>query len=216
MTILFWNVDTQYDFMRDDEEYRGKLPVQGAKEIESTLEYITRLAEQKDIKVINTADKHNDSTKEISDDPDLVNTFPEHCMEGTKGMEYVPATNPKDPYVIDWKDDTFDKERVLGTRNIVIYKDKFSAFEGNPHTRDVLETINPDKVIVYGVATNVCVNYAVQGLADSGREVYVVTDAIKELPNIPLEDTLGVWEEKGVNMISSEDLGRLIENYKDG
>ncbi len=71
---LFWNVDTQYDFMNDDPnaEYAGKLPVPGATEIKSELESLTDLAEQEGIQVVNTADWHHPSDDEISDDPDEV------------------------------------------------------------------------------------------------------------------------------------------------
>ena len=31
MKTIFWNVDTQYDFMRDDESFKGGLPVSGAR-----------------------------------------------------------------------------------------------------------------------------------------------------------------------------------------
>ena len=39
--------------------------------------------------VIFLEDEHDESTEEISDTPDFVNTFPEHCMKGTPGAETV-------------------------------------------------------------------------------------------------------------------------------
>ncbi len=44
--LIFWNVDTQYDFMRPD----GKLYVQDAEQIEPNLEYLTRLAAERNIR----------------------------------------------------------------------------------------------------------------------------------------------------------------------
>ena len=42
-----------------------------------------------------------------------------------------------------------------------------------------------DTAIVYGVAGNVCVKYAVDGLREREFQVVVITDAVKDLPGIP-------------------------------
>ena len=55
MKIIFWNVDTQKDFMNKD----GKLYVQGAEEIKSNLKRLTNLAKAYNITVVNTGDYHN-------------------------------------------------------------------------------------------------------------------------------------------------------------
>ena len=41
-----------------------------------------------------------------------------------------------------------------------------------------------------------------------GKEVYVVKDAIKELPKIPLP--FDFWEKKGVKMITLAELKKMI------
>jgi len=206
MRTIFWNVDTQYDFMRED----GALPVKDAKKIESNLEALTRIAEYRGIKVVNTADWHNEYTKEISGKPDFRTTFPNHCMQKTRGAEYVPATQPKYPYVIDWQEEGFDPEQVLENRNVILYKDDFDIFKGNKHAEEVLKLIKPERAIVYGVATNVCVDFAVRGLLARGIQVYVPTDAIKELPGLPLEETLKEWKEAGAKLIKIEDVARCF------
>lgn len=190
MKTIFWNVDTQYDFMRAD----GKLNVKDAEQIEGNLETITKLAANEHIQVVNTADWHYHNSTELSDKPDYMQTFPEHCMAGTPGAAYVAATNPITAYVVDWQDETFDQAKVEQSRNIIIRKDAFDVFTGNKHTDAIVEMINPDRVIVYGVASNVCVDQAVEGLKARGKEVYVVQDAIKELPGLPLEATLEKWQ----------------------
>ena len=62
MKTIFWNVDTQYDFMRA----KGKLYVSEAEKIETNLAQLTSLAKTNGIKVVNTADWHNKHSKEIS------------------------------------------------------------------------------------------------------------------------------------------------------
>jgi len=64
--------------------------------------------------------------------------------------------------------------------------------------------------VVYGVATNVCVNYAVVGLKERGIDVYAVVDAIKELPGLPLKEVLNSWENSGVNLIITEEVANVV------
>ena len=64
-------------------------------------------------------------------------------------------------------------------------------------------------MVVYGVTTNVCVNDAIVGLSDKVEKVYVIEDAIKELPNIPLP--FDNWKKLGVKMIQLIDLVEMLE-----
>jgi len=195
MKIVFLCVDAQNDFMKKD----GKLYIQNAEVIHKTIGDLTLMAEENDITVINTADWHNKDSKEISNDPDFIDTFPKHCMADTKGAEFILEANPMNPLVIPY-DQPLDnqKEDLLEfASEIIIQKDKFDVFEGNPHTERILELVNPDVVFVYGVATNVCVDAAVMGLLKRNYNTYVVIDAIKELPNL-LNQTVIKWATNGV------------------
>ena len=204
---IFWNVDTQYDFMRDD----GKLSVPGAESIEPNLKRLTEYAREHDIKVVSTRDWHTPASREFSDTPDFVATFPPHCLEGTPGAEYVPATKPTNPYVIDWRDRKFDEREVHSRRDIVISKDAFDVFAGNPHTDTIVRTLKPERAVVYGVATNYCVNRAVQGLLERGVEVYVVQDAIKEIPNCDIKEFMDAqWKAKGVRLTSTDSIDEIV------
>ncbi len=219
MKAILWNVDTQYDFMRDDADYHGKLVVAKAHLIEPCLAQLTMLGEKYSLKVVNTADDHDSNTEEISANPDYRETFPEHCMRGTLGAEYVPATLPKNPLVIDWRGDTIDDAALLDYRNLVIRKDAFDVFKGkpwSPHADRMLDVVKPEIAIVYGVATNVCVDYAVKGLLDRHVRVFVPTDAIKELPEelsgVKLEAILESWKDykAGATLISTADVEPMI------
>jgi nicotinamidase/pyrazinamidase len=206
--ILFWNVDTQKDFI----EPQGKLYVPGAESIKKQLNQVTILAEKGNIRVVNTADYHFINSGELDKEPDMVNTFPEHCMAGSEGAEYIKETEPEFPTVFDWDKDylSFDELKDISQhRNIVIRKDAFDAFKGSPHTKKILEIIDPGVVFVYGVATNVCVHYAVIELAKRIPEVYVVKDAIKELPGIPLP--FERWAKLKVKMITVKELREMIK-----
>ncbi|MEK6933956.1 MAG: cysteine hydrolase family protein [Nanoarchaeota archaeon] len=208
MRTIFWNVDTQYDFMRSN----GKLYVQGAEQIEGNLTRLTKLAKAGEIKVVNTGDWHNKFSKEISANPDYITTYPEHCMQNTQGAEFVPATNPENPYAIDWQQHDFDVREVAKNRNIILYKDKFDVFTGTPHADRVVKLLSPERAIVYGVATNVCVNDAVLGLLERKIQVYVLLDAIKEIPNWPLP--YNTWKGRGAVLTTTDEIYRMLEERR--
>lgn len=204
---LFWNVDTQIDFVYP----RGKLYVQDAENLRPQWKKLTRLAAKKKIRVVNTADYHYPNSAELDTNPDFETTFPEHCMANTRGADFIKETDPEDAVIFDW-----DKEYLITPelfdpdkhRNFIIRKDAFDVFSGNPATEIILKNIKLDTVVVYGVTTNVCVDAAVKGLNRKVKNVYVVTDAIKELPNLPLP--FSDWEKKGVQLIQVKELEKML------
>ena len=139
---LFWNVDTQNDFVSPE----GKLYVQGAELLKPKWKKITQLAEMNSICVVNTADYHYSDSAELSSNPNFINTFPPHCMARTKGAEYIAETNPENPVVLNWDENfqnisaTIDREK---NKNIVIRKDTFDVFKGNPLTESILNFLAP-------------------------------------------------------------------------
>ena len=205
---IFWAVDCQRDFMLPT----GKLYVKGAEEIIPNLDKLTNYAKNKGLTVVNTADWHSKSSKELSDKPDFKTTFPPHCMIGEEGSDFINETYPKTLkrgyYILNHTDATINSDNFLFGRvkDIIILKDAFDVFEGNILAHDMVEFLNPDEIIVYGVATNVCVDKAVRGLAVRGFNVKVVVDAIKELPNIELDSIFNLWSFMGVDFITTEDI----------
>ncbi len=200
--LLFWNVDTQFDFMNP----AGKLYVPGSEMILPLLERLTLLAKECNIQVVNTADHHFPDAKELSDSPDFITTFPPHCMANSSGADYVEETQPDTPEFVHW-DRVYSEAEIhnlTASRNIVILKDVFDVFEGNPNTQKLVKALAPRKVFVYGVTTNVCVDCAVCGLAKQNIKVFVIEDAIKELPNIPLP--FEKWDALGVQRIKYDDI----------
>ncbi len=204
--VLFWNVDTQIDFI----EPEGKLYVTGAEALKPVLAEITQLAANLKIRVVNTCDYHQINSRELSASPDFRTTFPEHCIAGTTGAEFIAETKPDLPVIIKWDSQLAifaEFDDPVKYRNITIQKDDFDVFIGNPYTNKILDILNPEKVFVYGVTTNVCVDKAVSGLVGRGYEVYVIEDAIKELPQLPLP--FGQWKKSGVKLIPF----REIQHY---
>lgn len=207
---LFWNVDTQFDFISP----RGKLYVPGAELLKPNWAKLTQLAKSMSITVINTADWHFANSAELSSNPDFIATFPLHCMANTQGAELIEETAPENPFIIDWNKEmviNHDGQITSGKyRNFIIRKDAFDVFKGNRYTEDLLKLLSPEIVVVYGVTTNVCVNDAVIGLAKRVNRVIVVENAIKELPNIPLP--FENWKKLGVEMKSLDEVIGLFQS----
>ncbi|MBT3386208.1 MAG: cysteine hydrolase [Prolixibacteraceae bacterium] len=204
---LFWNVDTQKDFVKPN----GKLYVQDAEKLLPKWGKLTQLAKEYLIRVVNSADYHFYNSAELDSSPDFINTFPEHCMAGTKGAEFVKETRPEDPSIFDWNKEYLISPEFLDReiyRNFIIRKDIFDVFAGNPWTDKIIKIICPKIVLVYGVTTNVCVDFAVKGLVKRVDKVYVIEDAIKELPNIALP--FKEWKKLGVNIIQLEEVEKML------
>ena len=89
--IIFFAVDCQKDFI----EKKGALYIEGAETIKPNLKKLTEFAKKNNIFVVNTADYHFPGDKELSDKPDLVNTFPPHCMFDSKGhiLKYLGSSS---------------------------------------------------------------------------------------------------------------------------
>lgn len=205
---LFWNVDTQIDFIYP----RGKLYVKDAEKLRPQWERLTLLAKEKSIRVVNSADFHYANSAELDSSPDFIKTFPEHCMAGSRGADFIKETDPEEPVIFDWDKEyliTFDLFDSVKYRNYIIRKDAFDVFTGSPYTEIVLSRLKPETVVVYGVTTNICVDFAVKGLKKREKDVYVVEDAIKELPGIPLP--FDDWKERGVKFITLAGLENLIK-----
>lgn len=207
--IIFWNVDTQKDFLNSN----GALYIQGAEVIKPNLNILTQFAITHKIKVINTADWHTEESKELSDTPDFKTTFPKHCLLTSEGSDFIEETYPKNfignYYIVDWRDDKIDEEKFYRSHNIIILKDAFDVFQGNKLTNQVLKLLSAKKVIVYGVATNVCVNFAVLGLLKRNYEVYVVLDAIKGLPNTLCDNFYIDWLNNQAQLITVKNLAAI-------
>src|SRR2546428_5451506 len=95
--VIFWDVDTQYDFMKAD----GKLFVPDADHIIGNLKRLTDYAHAHGIRIVASADDHVAGHAEISDTPDWKTTFPPHCMRGTPGQKKIPETALRNPFVIE-------------------------------------------------------------------------------------------------------------------
>lgn len=211
--VIFWDVDTQYDFMRAD----GKLYVPDAEHIIPDLQRLTDFAHSRGIRIVASADDHVAGHRELSDTPDFKTTFPLHCMRGTPGQKKIPETALKHPLVIEpeRQDSAALADRLRRHQgDLLLHKHWFDVFT-NENIDTVLAVLDPDDVVLYGVALDVCDKYAIEGLLAhrSGTRIFAVTDAMKPIDKDAAEHLLKEWAEEGVRMIRTEEVvdGGLVD-----
>src|SRR6266545_4181286 len=124
--VIFWDVDTQYDFMKAD----GKLYVPDAEHIIPNLRKLTDFAHGHGVRIVASADDHVREHPEIS---------------GTPGQKKISETALRDPLVIEPEP---QDRKVLEARiqthrgDILFHKHHFDVFT-NPNVLPVLDVLDP-------------------------------------------------------------------------
>src|SRR5438128_9563237 len=207
MTRIFWDVDTQVDFM----EPSGKLYVPGAKEIAPALEQLVDAARAARIVHVASADDHELSDPEISDSPDFQNTYPPHCLRGTRGAEKILETKQRDPLPLSLVPfpTGLVPSLVEGRREILLLKKSFNVFT-NPNTDPLLDALDPEEIVVFGVATDVCNDAAIRGFLLRGRRVVFVEDAARGLDEARTAACTAAWRKQGVAFSTVEEVAASL------
>jgi len=226
-----WVVDVQHDFMTPAAE-GGRLYVHdlfdaadpgAAQALPAIARTAAWMRASCDVTVF-TGDWHAHGDREIDAvAPDATKaTYPPHCMglsddpAERAGAALVAAVAPDDPLVLG-RDATAEEaqrtaQRALAERRAVfVHKHEFSVFEGNPgadaFVRALADGVGGDpEFVVCGVATDVCVKAAVDGLLARGRRVAVVTDATWGLGLERDEALFARWAAAGARLVTSDRL----------
>ena len=202
---VFWDVDTQVDFMLPD----GKLYVPGAEAIAANLARLTDHAHASGIRIVASSDNHDPDDAELSDTPDFRDTFPPHCMRGTPGQARIPETTLLDPLIIEPEDAAESVATRLAAHagDILFHKHYFDVFT-NPHVAPTVQALGVTEVVLYGVALDVCNRYAVEGLLARYPDMAlsVVVDAVRALGEGGRGALLGAWQARGVTLVHTEEV----------
>jgi nicotinamidase/pyrazinamidase len=197
--LVLWDVDTQVDFMLPE----GKLYVPGAEETIPAMGRLVQAAREAGIVHVASADDHELTDPEIADEPDFRNTYPPHCLRGTRGARKIPETDQDDPVPLSLVPfpPGLVPGLVQGCREILLLKKNFDVFT-NPNASALLHALDPDEIVVFGVATDVCDDAAILGFLQRGLRVSFVEDAARGLDEERTTACTAVWRERGVEFVT--------------
>jgi len=196
--IIFWDVDTQRDFMLPG----GKLYVPGAEKVIPNLDRLTDEARKDRVFLVSDACVHT------PDDPEF-QQFPPHCVRGTPGAEIIPETVAQRFLVLPNRREAAVPPDLTPYQQVILEKQTLDVFD-NPLTETVLERLKrftdaDAEFVVFGVVTEYCVRCVAKGLLARGRRVALVGDAIKTLK---AEDGEAAWAEMkslGARMVTTRE-----------
>jgi nicotinamidase/pyrazinamidase len=200
--MILWDVDTQVDFI----DPGGKLYFEGAEKARPAMARIVEAARAAGIVHVASCDQHELSDPEISLEPDYDSTWPPHCLLGTPGAEKISETKQSDPLPLPLVPVPGQSLRRLlgGRREILIPKKQYDPFT-NPNTETVLDTLDPDEILLFGVATDICDDAAVRALLRRGRRVTFVEDAWRGVDESRVAACLATWREAGARLTTAEE-----------
>lgn len=206
-TTLFYDVDTQRDFILPD----GRLYIAGTDRIVPALGAMTELGRRRGIRMVATTDRH------FAGDPELEHNggkYPDHCMDGTEGQLKIEATAPLHPLFVENRElSEAERSVAINWRGELIFeKQLFDAFAGNRNTAAILGAILNDytDVVVYGVYTEVCVADAIRGLQPFGKLLHLVTDAMADIGD---EGSLfrERWRNEGIDLTTVAEITSRLQ-----
>ena len=196
--IIFWDVDTQVDFMLPG----GKLYVPGAEKLIPNLGRLTDQARNDRVFLVSDACVHT------PDDPEF-QRFPPHCVRGTPGAEIISETIARRFLILPDRREASVPRDLSPYQQVILEKQTLDVFD-NPHTETVIgrlkEFTDVDaEFVVFGVVTEYCVRCVAKGLLDRGRRVALVEDAIKTLKTEDGNRALAEMKSLGARMINTRE-----------
>jgi nicotinamidase/pyrazinamidase len=199
---ILWDVDTQVDFMLP----QGKLYVPGAEETIPAMRRLVDASRDAGVVHVASADDHELTDPEIvADGADFRNTFPPHCLRGTRGAAKIPETEQDDPLPLSLTPypPGLLPALIEGRRELLLLKKNFNVFT-NPNCDPLLDVLDPGVIVVFGVATDVCDDAAIRGFVQRGRRVRFVEDAARGLDDERVAAATAFWREAGVEFTTSD------------
>ncbi len=198
--LVFWEVDTQADFMLPG----GHLYVPGAERLLPNIRRLTDAARQGRVFLVSHGCFHT------KDDPEF-KIFPPHCIKGTPGSAYVPEALTQKVVTIPNEATATLPGDLSQYQQILLEKQTLDIFQSR-HAQELVKRLgNGAEFVVFGVVTEYCVRFAAKGLLERGRRVSVVQDAIETLKAEDGERTISELRELGARFITTDQALALLD-----
>jgi nicotinamidase/pyrazinamidase len=197
--LVFWEVDTQADFMLPG----GKLYVPGAERLLPNIRRLTDAARQGRVFLVSHGCYHAENDPEFT-------TFPPHCIKGTPGSAVVPEARAERVVTVPNEPTAALPRDLFQYQQIHLEKQTLDIFESR-HAADLVKRLGNDtEFVVFGVVTEYCVRLAAKGLLERGHRVAVVKDAIETLKVEDGERTVAELKALGAGFMTTDQaLARL-------
>ncbi len=197
---IFWEVDTQADFMLPG----GHLYVPGAEKTIPNVKRLVDAARQGRVLLV------SDMCQHTPDDPEFAQ-FPPHCVRGTPGAQIIPEGLAEEHFIVPNERGFKLPADLFAYRQIIIEKQTLNVFD-NPLASEIVSRLPRDAgYFVFGVVTEYCVRLAAKGLLERGRNVSVVTDAVETLKAEDGRRTTGELRSLGARFVSTDEALAAID-----
>ena len=185
MTRALIIVDVQNDFCEG-----GSLAVAGGAAVAGDISAALASGGRWD-HVVATKDHHVDPGPHFADEPDFVESWPEHCVSGTPGADFHPA---------------LDTDRIEAVFEKGGQAAAYSGFEG--HTGGIglaawLRMRDVNEVEVVGIATDHCVRATALDAAREGFATTVLLDLTAGVAVPTTESAVAELRDAGVTLIGA-------------
>jgi len=197
--VIFWEVDTQKDFMLPG----GALYVPGAEKLLPKIRALTQPARDNRVFLVSHGCFHTPNDPEFKQ-------FPPHCVKGTPGAEYVPEALADKVFRLPNDASAKLPPDFFQYQQILMEKQTLNIFETR-HADAVVQKLSRDaNFIVFGVVTEYCVAFAAKGLLQRGRRVSVVQDAIETLNPNDGQKAVSDLRAIGAELITTDQAIKLV------
>ena len=140
--------------------------------------------------IVATKDYHVDPGEHFSATPDFVNSWPRHCVAGSRGAEFHPGLDPTGIEAVFCKG---------------AYSAAYSGFEGTADgvgLEDWLRERGVDEVDVVGIATDYCVRATALDAVRAGFATRVLVDLTAGVAPESTSAALAELAAAGVELVS--------------
>ena len=198
--LVFWEVDTQQDFMLPG----GKLYVPGAERLLPNIKRLTDAARQGRVLLVSHGCYHT------KDDPEFAQ-FPPHCVKGTAGAGFVPEALTANVFTVPNEAAAVLPQDFSQYQQILLEKQTLDVF-ASLHADELVKRLSPGtEFVVFGVVTEFCVRFAAKGLLERGRRVSVVQDAIETLNPQDGQQAIAELQAGGARFITTDQALALLD-----
>ena len=197
-SVVFWEVDTQADFMLPG----GALYVPGAEKTLPNLKRLVDVARSGRVFLVSSACHHAPDDSEFE-------TFGPHCIRNTPGARIV-SDGLADNFLRVPNEPNFDWPPGIDLIQQVIFEKQRLDVFSNLQAGALVEKLGDVRYVVFGVVTEYCVGLAAKGLLHRGHRVSIVKDAIETLDVRAGSAMLDELKALGADLISTDEALALV------